>query len=240
MAGGLAERQASAEDGEQQYRSLFTAMEQGFCIIEKVEVGLGQPSDFRYVAANPAFERHTGLFDAVGKTIRQLVPEAEQSIIDRYDQVVRTGEPQRFEAYVSALDLWMDADVFPVAEPNRIAVLFTNISDRKRTEATLHANEQRQVALLKLSDAQRTVSDPSEFRRAAMSVIGEQLGLARAHFFDAERDADGGWTHVIERGYQRDSDALEFVGRYSLRDFGSWMFEGFAGGEPVAIANIET
>lgn len=240
VAGALEEGHASGDESEQRYRSLFTAMEQGFCIIEKIEVAPGQRGDFRYVAVNPAFERHTGLVDAVGKTIRELVPDAEQNIMDRYEEVLRTGESQRFEARVSALNLWMEADVFPVAEPDRIAVLFTNISDRKRTEATLHANEQRQFALLKLSDAQRTVSDPSEFRRAAMSVIGEQLGLARAHFFDAERDADGGWTHVIERGYQRDSDALEFVGRYSLRDFGSWMFEGFAGGEPVAIANIET
>src|SRR3712207_8796674 len=76
-------------------RTLFTAMDQGFCVIEKIATAAGEPSDYRYVTANPAFERHTGMRDVVGKTIRQFVPDAEQAIMDRYDGVVSTGTPAR-------------------------------------------------------------------------------------------------------------------------------------------------
>ncbi len=122
---------------------LFTNLEQGFCIIEKVATVPGEPSDFRYVAANPAFEAHTGLRDVVGKTIRELVPTAEDAIMDRYDEVVATGASQRFEAHVEALDLWMEAEVFAAGEPNRIAVLFSNVSVRKRVETALRESEER-------------------------------------------------------------------------------------------------
>jgi PAS domain S-box-containing protein len=225
---------------EQRYRSLFRMMDQGFCILERVENGPDGRMDFRYVTTNPAFARHTGLGDATGKTIRQLVPAAEQSILDTYDEVLRTGRRRQFEAYVSGLDLWMEADAFATDEPGQIAVLFTNINDRKRAETALKASARRQAVLLKLSDMQRAVSDPVELRRLAVQVLGEELGLARAYFFDVEHDADGQWAHRIERGYQRDPDAVEFVGPYPLSDFGGGMFEGIDRGEAVAVADIET
>ena len=83
-------------ESEAQYRSLFTTMDQGFCIIEKVETLEGEPSDVRYLTVNPAFERHTEMHDVVGKTIREFGPDAEQRVIDIYDEVVRTGQPQQF------------------------------------------------------------------------------------------------------------------------------------------------
>ena len=85
------------QESEEKYRSLFDAMDQGFCVIEKVETAAGEKSDFRYVAANPAFERHTHLHEVVGKTIRELVPGAEDRIMDVYDEVVRTGRHAHIE-----------------------------------------------------------------------------------------------------------------------------------------------
>jgi PAS domain S-box-containing protein len=142
--------EAALREGEERYRALFETMDQGFCIIEKVATPRGKPSDFRYVTANPAFERHTGLRDVIGRTIRQLVPAPEASIMDRYDRVVRTGEPERFEGYVAQLDMWMEAEVFPTGVSGRIAVLFSNISTRKRAEAALRDSEERFRAVANL------------------------------------------------------------------------------------------
>lgn len=135
--------EAAVRESEEKYYRLFTAMDQGFCVIEKIETEEGEPSDFRYIEANPAFERHTGIQNVVGKTILELVPHAEQSIMDRYDRVTQTGESERFEDYVAPLDLWMDAGAFSTQTLGRIAVLFTNVSERKRTDIALRESEER-------------------------------------------------------------------------------------------------
>jgi PAS domain S-box-containing protein len=148
-SGGHPER--ALRESEQRYRALFAAVDQGFCIIEKVEVGRGQPSDYRYIEINPAFRRHTGLGDVVGKTIRDVVPGHEQSIFDIYDEVVRTGRRRHFEQYVDALDLWVDAEVLPSAGPGQIAVLFTDVTQRKRAEMALRESEEMLRSVLENS-----------------------------------------------------------------------------------------
>lgn len=138
----LKRSEAALRRSEERYRTLFTAMDQGFCIIEKVKTAPGKPSDYRFLAANPAFQRHTSLGDPVGKTILELTPTVEKTIMDRYDRVTRTGKQEHFEDYISALDLWIEAEVLPV-EGGRIAVLFSNVSDRKRAELALRESETR-------------------------------------------------------------------------------------------------
>jgi PAS domain S-box-containing protein len=129
--------EAALRHSEEKFRVLFETMDQGFVIIEKVATPAGQPSDFRYLTVNPAFERHSGQCDVVGKTVREFVPGIEQGIMNLFDEVVRTGQHQRFESHVPALDLWFDVEAFPAQEPHQIAVLFSNISERKRAQQAL-------------------------------------------------------------------------------------------------------
>ena len=68
------------------YETAFHLIDQGFCLMEKVITGNEQSADFRYLLVNPAFERHTGLQDVIGKTIRQMVPGVEDSTMAIYDQ----------------------------------------------------------------------------------------------------------------------------------------------------------
>ncbi len=62
---------------EEKYRTLFESMDEGFCIVEVILDGAGEPVDYRFVETNPAFERHTGLRDAAGKRMRELEPRHE-------------------------------------------------------------------------------------------------------------------------------------------------------------------
>lgn len=130
------------EISEKRFRDLFENMAQGFCIIERVPSTGNQPVDFRYVTVNPAFERHTGLRNVVGKTIRELIPASDKAIFDKYNDVVETGIPHRFESYISSLDIWIDAEIIPTDKPNQIAVLFSNTSERKRLEESLGRRKQ--------------------------------------------------------------------------------------------------
>ena len=158
----ITERKRTEEalrQSEARYRALFSNMEQGFCLLEKVATPPHEPSDYRYLVVNPAFERHSGLADVVGKTLRELVPGVEPRIVAIYDEVVASGEPRRFEEHVAELDLWIAAEVMPEAQPGHLAVLFSNVSMRRRAEQTLRESEARQTYLLALSDALRPVDD---------------------------------------------------------------------------------
>ncbi|WP_129715230.1 PAS domain-containing protein [Pedobacter sp. SYP-B3415] len=138
------------ERDEAVYRTLFNSMDEGFCIIEKLTGHPGAPLDFRYIDINPAFERHTGLKNVVGKTILQVVPDIEAVILDYYDHTTETGEPQQFVEYLAGLDMWLDASVIPLPQKNRIAVLFSNISARKKAEIALEETKSRLSVILEV------------------------------------------------------------------------------------------
>lgn len=122
---------------EARYRALFDSIDAGFCITEMLYDHAGRPADLRFLEVNPAFTRNNGLGNVVGKTLRgDLRIDLEQSWFDAYSSVARTGEPVRFEQYSGAFRRWFDVNVFRVDLPmlRRVAVLFSDITERKRTE----------------------------------------------------------------------------------------------------------
>jgi len=64
-------------------------------------------ADLPLLEINPVFEQQTGLRQAVGKTVRQLVPDLEDHWIKIYGQVALTGESVRFEN-CAAMNRWFD------------------------------------------------------------------------------------------------------------------------------------
>jgi PAS domain S-box-containing protein len=125
--------------GQERYRTLFESIDEGFCVLEMLPAETGQPSDYRFVEMNPAFAKQTGLHDALGKTIRELIPDQHQHWFQTYASVAATGEPVRFERQAKALDRWFDVYATRVGGPGsrRVAVLFNDITERKRTEENL-------------------------------------------------------------------------------------------------------
>lgn len=129
-----------ARRSEKRYRVLFENIDAGFCVCEVKFGEDGQAADHRLLAANPAFERHTGLSDAVGRWASEIVPGLEQHWHDAYGQVARTGKPLRFEGEAAPLGRWYDAHLFPVGS-GRVAMLLADVTDRRRTETALRASE---------------------------------------------------------------------------------------------------
>ncbi|QDV33715.1 hybrid sensor histidine kinase/response regulator [Tautonia plasticadhaerens] len=124
---------------EEQYRTLFTSIDEGYCVIEMLYDG-DRPADYRFLEVNPAFEKQSGLRDATGKRMRELNPGHEDHWFEAYDRVARTGEPIRFENEAKGLEgRWFDLYAFRLGEPEqrRVAVLFSDITERKRLERTL-------------------------------------------------------------------------------------------------------
>jgi PAS domain-containing protein len=73
------------------YQSLFNSIDVGFCIIELKYDTSGRALDYRFLEVNPAFEKQTGLTQAAGRWMREMVPEHEQHWFDIYGQVALTG-----------------------------------------------------------------------------------------------------------------------------------------------------
>jgi PAS domain S-box-containing protein len=68
---------------ENRYRTLFESIDEGFCIVHVLFDEEERPIDYRFVEINPAFVRHTGLQNALGRTVTELVPAIEP-VLDRH------------------------------------------------------------------------------------------------------------------------------------------------------------
>ncbi len=132
--------EAALRASEAQYRQLFNAIDEGFCLMEKVGGTMDTPVEFRYVEANPAFAAHTGVGDVIGKTIGQVFPGESQEWGATYDVVLRTGEPRRFTRTLVTHGRELDLYAFRVDDgtQRRVAVLFRDMTAQKQAaEASL-------------------------------------------------------------------------------------------------------
>lgn len=130
-----------ARKAEEKYLSLFNSIDQGFCIIEVIFDETGHPYDYIFLDYNPAFEKQTGLNDARGKRIKDLNPLQEQHWFDLYGDIVNTRQPKYFEQEAVLIDGWFEVSAFPLTKEkdNKVAVIFNDVSDRKRAEKELNA-----------------------------------------------------------------------------------------------------
>ena len=149
---------------EAKYRTLFNSIDQGFCLIEVIFDEDGQPVDYRFVDVNDAFERQTGLTNARGRHVRELVPGLEQYWLELCSQVARTGESVWLENRVAELNRYYEVYAFRSGKPEDhvIAVLFNDITqrrldaaaeiDRRRLAETLSETATRLSSTVKLEE----------------------------------------------------------------------------------------
>ena len=136
---------------EARYRSLIDSIDDGFAIIEVLFDVNNKPIDYLFHEVNPVFEAQTGMKESVGKTILEMLPNVEQSWIDIFGNVAKTGEPIRFENGAKALGRIFDVYAYPIDEPgeNMVGILFRDITLKKQHEESLRQSESRLSALIK-------------------------------------------------------------------------------------------
>ena len=202
------------------YRTLFDTIDAGFCIIEFLDGPHGAFSDYVHVEANPAYERHAGIPNVVGQKVREMVPHEADGWVELYRRVLLTGEPIRFERELVATGRFLELSAFRVEPQSRrqVAVLFQDVTARKRAEAARVEEERRAEEAHRLLDAVASGTEDviatmdakfcftfvnDAYRRQFRDVFGSEVAVgvrldeALAHLPDERRNALALWQQAL-------------------------------------------
>src|SRR3984893_7736275 len=196
---------------EDKYRLLFDSIDEGFCAIEMIFDESDKPIDYRYLEVNPSFEKQTGIKNPRGKRMREIAPQHEEHWFKIYGKIALTGQPARFENVAADLRRWYDVYAFRVGEPHerKVAVLFNDITERKRKDERLAENERRFRLLIESIPhhvwSLRTDGSLGYWNQRLVDYTGlteEELrtgGLAALHLGDVER-VKAAWQTALRSG----------------------------------------
>lgn len=130
------------EKAQQRFTTIFDTIEAAFAIVEVKFDENGKAVDYRFLEANPAFERQAGA-DLRGKWVTEHAPDLEQFWFDTYGHVAKTGEATNFESYAEAFQRWFDVRAVRVGDPAdcQIAIIFNDVTARRESEERLRVSE---------------------------------------------------------------------------------------------------
>jgi PAS domain S-box-containing protein len=188
---GHHEAQTAQQVSDDQYRSLFNSIDEGFCIIDMVFDASQKPIDYCFLEVNPAFERQTGLRAATGKRMRELVPDHEDEWFAIYGKVALTGESHRFVHEAKALARWFDVYAFRLDGLNypRVAVLFTDITERRQAK--------NEILLLNAELEDRVRRRTAQLQAANQEL--EAFSYSVSHDLRSPLKTIDGFTHLLAR-----------------------------------------
>jgi PAS domain S-box-containing protein len=128
--------QEAVRQSELRYRALFDTLIEGFCTVEMIFDATGKAVNYRFLEVNPAFEMQTGLKDAEGRLVADLVPDLEAHWFETFGRVAVTGEPVHFENEAKGLGRHYDVCAYRVgdADTPKVAILFNDITARRVAE----------------------------------------------------------------------------------------------------------
>lgn len=228
--------QGELQQTQERNTTLVSAMDEGFCVVEMLLDAEDRPLDYRHLEVNPAFTQQSGIEDATGTWARDLLPNLEPVWLERFAEVVLTGEPVRFQAESSALGRWFDAYAFPVDDPEtrRLGVLFRDITQQVREEEALRKAAERVAYRARLADALRMAEDADAAKREASRLLGELLGAARVAIGDVD---EAGTIATVKGDYTRPG-LTSIEGEHRLDRLG-FVMSRFRLSGAIAQSNVE-
>ncbi len=187
---------------------------------EIVTAQTGEPVDYRFVEANDAFGRMTGLpsESVAGKLVTELIPGIREDAFDwigAYGKVALEGGSLQFEQYSEQLDRWYHVQAYSDS-PRFFAVFFFDVTEKHRAANELEGFFSVNLDLLCIAD---TDGKFLKVNREWEVVLGyPEAELTGRSFLDLVHPDDIADTlaAVAELGEQR--PVLNFVNRYRARN----------------------
>ncbi|MCR6503059.1 response regulator [Shinella sp. CPCC 101442] len=219
--------EATPGAAEIRYRTLFEAIDDGFCIIGFIDGPQGPLSDYLHLEANLGYARQTGLPDVVGKRLREIEPDNADVWLDIYGGVLRTGEPVRFEQEFRSIGRYIEVSATRVepASLQQVAVLFRDVTARKKAEAALRESES-----VARDNVQRV-----QLAMAAGAIVGTWLwdvqadrftvdeGFATAFGIDPAKARSGlHFAEVVQSVHPDDQEGLSTAIKVALESGGAY------------------
>lgn len=197
-------------ESEEKYRSLFNSMDEAYAVVEVLSDENGEWNDFLFLEINPAFVAQTSMEYPVGRKATELLGTPNPEWAKVYGQVAATGAPIRFQEGEATLGRVFDLYVFRLGGDGsrRVAVLFTDITDRKRREANL-------TFLADLMNDFAPLATAEEVMEMAGKRITEHLDLSRYMFVEIFPEA-GTCTYLLP---SHPPGQLEISGSFVLAEY---------------------
>ncbi len=173
---------------EEQYRTLFEKMLNGFVIMNVIYDEVGAPQDYRFVKINQAVTEITGLKteDILGKRLLEIFPELGHNWLEMLKKVAISGEAIREEKYSKMLDKHFELVMF-VSRQGQLGLLFSDITERKHYEErikSLNKDLEQRVAerTRQVEDTLLELENENEERKRAQNElisVNEKLEKSR-------------------------------------------------------------
>jgi PAS domain S-box-containing protein len=141
----LHESNEALHESEEHYRMLFENMTEAFFLADVIYDSNGKPCDYHFLEVNPAYEYQVSIKkeQILGKSFFEIFSNANPITIERYSEVILSGQPVHFEVFSHAVNgKYLDVYAFS-PEKGKLAVIFRDITKRKITEAKLQASEEK-------------------------------------------------------------------------------------------------
>ncbi|GET39904.1 PAS domain S-box protein [Microseira wollei] len=223
--------EAALRQSEAKYRTLFNSIDEGYFLADVIFDENDQPVDIFYLEANPAAIAMLGQ-DFTGRRLREINPNYESYWYEIFGCVARTGQGQRLERYSGPDQTWYDFYVFKVGDSDsrRIAIIFQNISDRKRREANA-------AFLAEIADDFSRLSSAEEIIQAVGAKLGAYLNVTTCNFCQVDEVQD----EVVYLGRWNPEGAFRLPDRICLSEQVSEDFRRrVRAGETIVSENTQT
>ncbi len=132
------------------YISLCNSISEGFCIFQLIIDENGNPADCIFREVNPAFERQTGLHNPVGRSLKEYAPAEFRHWLKHYKQFFIEREPVRFLDFSKKLGKWFEGTAYFFGDPEEhsVAIIFNDITGKKKAEEELKESKERYKSLI--------------------------------------------------------------------------------------------
>jgi PAS domain S-box-containing protein len=174
-----ADAEEALRRSEEKYRMLFESIDEGFCLIELIYDEKGRPVDWRYLDANPAFERRTGK-KPIGRKVSELVPKVKEARLHFLAEVARTRMPARMEDQGLSIDRWFNIYASPAGDTgDQLAVIFDDITERKLGEIQLAKDLEDMRILQQISNR---LMEETGIQSLYDAILDSAVDLVKADF----------------------------------------------------------